>query len=203
MTDLARIGNCALAALALLPVTAAADGVAIGQSVPSPDNKSYFYSEGAEGGNVRFFVYNGSLQKTVMLLEQFMRYPIQKAEWHDADLFELDVATGSPGIFALFYPVSKDRTSDPFWFPIAVDTTRELVAVAQERVYIARIFASETRFYPDLATKKTAITWLVIDREKTFFTSDGQLRIRYETNVGAWAEGALRVDASMLKTGAK
>lgn len=157
------------------------------QKVFSPNGCNFLYYEESFNKKTKLFVYNEHLQKTVTIAEVYIRYSLDKGIlWHNDDLLEINIKTGSPGNFSIFYSVNNNKISEELYFPLAVYPNKYLVLLGQEDVYITSIFDTKYRYKIDLDFQKTAIKWLIFDRKETYFDKNGNLFLKYKNNNNEW-----------------
>lgn len=169
------------------------------KKVFSPNGVNYVYYKMSSREKAKIFVYNNLLNTLVTITEISLRYPLDKGiSWHNDDLVEINIKTGSPGNFSIFYSVNNDKISEKHYFPLAVDPNRYLVLLGDEEVYITGIFDTKNRYKLDLDFQVTAIKWLIFDRTNTYFDETGNLIFKYRNTNNEWVTGRLEQDLIKL-----
>jgi hypothetical protein len=158
--------------------------------VLSPEGDNYFFTYKGRDDITEFYVHNGEIDVNILIRKMRLYRPLrmQGIVWHTNELLEVNVETGSPGNFSVFYCVTDNLISDNLYFPVAVDAKRKRVLIADESVYIRDIFVDKFKFVLEREFALTAIKWLVIDRHTTHFNKDGSLSIRYLNKDNEWVE---------------
>lgn len=120
----------------------------------------------------------------VKIYETKIRYPyFGDLKWYNNnELLEINITTGSPGHYSIFYSYAKDQVSTIHDFPIAVEPKNHLVLLGQEEVFVTKIFDPTYKFVIDEDFENSAIKWLVVDQDVTRFTSNGDLVIKFTTS---------------------
>lgn len=154
----------------------------------SPNKLHFFYTEELSKKQYRLYVYNGICKENILIYEGYLKYPLNNSVviWHNNDLLEINIGTGSPGNYSLFYSCKLDKTSDKHYFPVAVNADRYLVLIGQEEVYITNIFENITKYYIKRDFENTAIKWLIFEKNNTYFDFEGNLIIKYMNSVKVW-----------------
>ena len=163
----------------------------------SPNGANYLYFKISQENIGKIFVYNSRLKKTIVIAEAPLRYQSFNYKWYNDDLLEMNIWTGSPGNYSIFYSVDSNRISEKHYFPLAVDPRRYLVLLGQEYVYMTGIFDSKHSYKLDLNFQKTAIKFQIFDLENTYFDKNGNLVFRYQDADGKWSTG--RIERDMIK----
>ena len=165
----------------------------------SPNGVNYLYYNMSQENIAKIFVYNSFLKKTVIVAETPLGYPFLDYKWYNDDLLEINVKTGSPGNFSIFYSCNNNKVSEKHDFPLAVDPKRYLVLLGQEDAYITGIFETQHIYKLDLNFQTTAIKYLIFDLKDTFFDEDGNLLFTYRNTNDKWVTGRLERDMIKLK----
>jgi hypothetical protein len=165
----------------------------------SPNGVNYLYYSISQENIAKIFVYNSCLKKTVIVAETPLRYSFLDYKWYNDDLLEINVKTGSPGNFSIFYSVNNNKVSEKHDFPLAVDPKRYLVLLGQEDAYITDIFEAKHIYKLDLNFQRTAIKYLIFDLKNTYFDEDGNLLFKYRDTNDKWVKGQLERDTIKLR----
>lgn len=165
----------------------------------SPKGANYLYFKPTQQEIAKIFVYNGRFHKTVSIAEAEspVRYGSLNYQWYNDDLLEINIGTGSPGNYSIFYSVDNNKISEEHWFTVAVDPKRYLVLQGEEDVFITGIFDTKQKYKLNLNFYDAATKWLVIDLEHTSFDKDGNLLIRYQNPAKKWLTA--RIEKEMIK----
>jgi len=165
----------------------------------SPNGAHYLYFKVSQEDVAKILVYNDRLKKTFTIVETPLRYQSLNYKWFNDDLLEINIWTGSPGNYSIFYSVDNNKISEEQYFPLAVDPRRYLVLLGQEDVYITGIFDTKHSYKLDLNFQKTAIKFQIFDLERTYFDKSGNLLFRYQDADGRWVTGRLEKDMIKLQ----
>ena len=147
-------------------------------------------------GKVKLIVYNGKMKKETIMDELILRYNLSDSvKWHSNDLIEVNIKTGSPGNYSLFYSVDMDKVSKKHNFPLAIDANNNIILIGTEEVYVTNIFDGKTKYILNLDFANSAIKWLIFERENTYFDQEGHLNLKYTNSAGKWVEEKIKKES--------
>jgi len=145
----------------------------------SPDNKSVISGslELRTPDIQKLHINNGLLNTKRVIVEASFRYePIIK--WHNNEVVEITIGTGSPGRYSVFYNLKTDKVSENIWFVLAYDTNRKIALLGDDRLRLIKVFEEKEIMdvkIPDI--KLTAINFLVVNNAN--FDDNGNISINY------------------------
>ena len=157
----------------------------IERKILSTNRKNFVFirSSNEKKSEYKVYVFNSLLKKNNHLLDTYIRFSLddffKRIRWYNDDLVEINVTTGSPGNFSIFYSIKKNKKSDIIYFPLAIDSKDYLILVGQENAFISHIFEPSNEYILNENFADTAIVWLLFDKKGTYFDIEGNLHLSF------------------------